>query len=194
MRVKVNGWLITALLVFVTIEALGCICWNAEGKVCPECNGTGKVWVPWWSSGFYDTCPACGGTGWYQMYSAPSSAAIYTLTFTSCFFGFFFLAYIFSAFSAFVNPWVSDVEDMDFNPFNRMYYTWLFENNKKIWARDIIFFSLVFTVAIGVILGPFWIAQERISSDNLLIGLSIAAVFTMYLAFSWYNGFWKTRR
>lgn len=193
MQVKVNGWLFTALLVFIVIETIGYIFWNAEGKVCPECNGTGKVWVPWWPSGYYDTCPACGGTGWYRMESAPSLAATYTLIFSLCFFGFFFLFYISCAFSALVNPWVSDVRDMNFSPFNPMYYTWLFHNDKRIWARDTTFISSLLTIAIGVILSDLWTAQERISSYNMFIGLSVGVAFTMYLAFSWYNGLWKSR-
>jgi hypothetical protein len=46
MQVKVNGWLLAALLVFIVIVTIGYVFWNAEGKACPECNGTGKVWVP----------------------------------------------------------------------------------------------------------------------------------------------------
>jgi hypothetical protein len=80
------------------------------------------------------------------MYSAPSLAATYTLIFSLCFFGFFFLFYVLCAFYALVNPWVSDVRDMNFNPFNPMYYAWLFENDKRIWARDITFISSLLTI------------------------------------------------
>lgn len=185
----------TALLLFVVIETVGYLFWNVDNEICPKCHGTGKIWVsgyPGVFPGYNATCPTCGGTGRYWICSIPASIAVYSFSFASCFFGFFLLSYVSTSFYASVNPWVSSVEEMEW-PFNPMYFTWLFETDRRRWALYTTLLDLLFTILIGTLIAHFLILYQRTTFNKSLIGFSVGAVFVLYVALSWYRGFWKPR-
>jgi len=149
---KINYWLLSSTLLFITIETAGALYWH---------------------------------------YSTLSVVAIYTLVFTIIFFGMFFLSYIGCAFYAEVNSWVSEVDRMDWG-FNPMYGTWLFATDRRRWARYVTIIFALFSPFIGVLF-IFAVTRGGIDLNSSLIGFSVGSGFLTFLAFSWYEGFWKPR-
>lgn len=124
-------------------------------------------------------------------------ASIFSLLFSLVFFGIFGLSYIGNAFQAAVNPWVSDVEEMEGPCFNPMYMTWLFENDRLDWAAYTTLVGALFAPLIGALLF-YATAGDYFSFEDAFMGFCVACVFLAVLGLSWFKGFctryWKTKR
>ncbi|MEM3442642.1 MAG: hypothetical protein QW667_07980 [Candidatus Bathyarchaeia archaeon] len=129
--------------------------------------------------------------GYFRDYPTFSATAIYVLFVTIAFFGMFFLIYLFDALYAEVNPWVSEVDRMQWG-FNPMYMPWLFSNNRRKWACYATIVSALFSTLAGILI--FYVLMSgRIDINSSLISFSIGSGFLAFLAFSWYEEFWKQR-
>lgn len=191
-----NRWLLLLLLLFVIIEAFGYIFYHAEDEICPKCDGSGEVWIEGYPSlgvfGYWSTCSNCGGTGFVWQCSAPTAVALCTLSFTSLFFGLFYLSYIVSAFRAAVNPWVIKVDRMDGPWFNPMYMAWLFSNDRRVWVAYTTFCSAIAASVLGTVL-VYILTLGRVNLESSLLGFSIGCGFLTLIALSWYKCYWKPR-
>ena len=157
--------------------------------VCPKCDGTGQEWTMWFdfdvgrSFEGYDTCRTCDGSGKVYTFSSVSVAVICFIIFVFGFLAVFALVYFFSAFRLEANPWVKDVEEMQFL-FNPMYFSWLFYVDRKTWVKWNTVISLIFTL---LLLAVFVLSLN--ANQNTLVGWLIGAALTIPFAVAWYQNF-----
>lgn len=118
--------------------------------------------------------------------------ALFSILFSFIFFGFHLLSYISCVFQANVNPWVSDVDRMEWHCFNPMYLTWLFENNRREWAAYTTLIDALLTPFFGIILFYF-ITNGKFNFEDSSTGFFVSCGFLAMLALCWYKGFWKPR-
>lgn len=118
------------------------------------------------------------------------AVAVYSLIFTLTFLGLFLLAYISTAFSAYVNPWTSNVREMEGPCFNPMYTTWLFENDRRMWAAYITFMSVLILFLLDWF--PFYIITGgNVTFENSFYAYMISFTYLVVLAIFWYKSFCK---
>ena len=153
---------------------------SSREEICPTCDGTGREWTPFW--GYLD-CSRCDGSGKVYTASFFSLALIFFVIFVFGFLALFALAYFFSAFYLEANPWVRDVEEMEFL-FNPMYFTWLFYVDRKKWVKWNTVISLVFMQLLLAV-----IAFYQNATQDTLAGWFIRAVLTVPFAVAWYQNF-----
>jgi hypothetical protein len=84
-----------------------------------------------------------------------------------------------------MNPWVIDIEDMDF-PFNPMFTAWLYVHDKKRWAKWTIGFALPFDFLLGGLFVSFF-TLNWVTLETLLIGFSVGYIFTTLVAIAYYK-------
>jgi hypothetical protein len=102
--------------------------------------------------------------------------------------GFFILLWVADAsdgWQAAMNPWVTDVENMD-SLFNPMFLPWLYTHDRKRWAKWTIGFALPLDFFFGGLLVSFLIVNW-VTLETLLIGLSVGYVFTTLVAIAYYK-------
>jgi hypothetical protein len=92
-------------------------------------------------------------------------AAALTTLFTLLFFGSFFFGYVVDALYADANPWINEVERMDWG-MNPLYMPWLFENDMRSWSFYMTAISAVISPVIGFSLlnaltGEKWTCMMR---------------------------------
>lgn len=123
------------------------------------------------------------------------ASALFSLLFSFIFLGLQIFSYISCAFYAEVNPWVGNVERMEWHPFNPMYMIWLFENNRREWAAYTILINALLTLPLGssLLLCLSFFTYGYVTFENSLVGFLIGCGFLYMLALSWYKGFWKPR-
>jgi len=189
----INRWIIMGFSVFLLIEILGFSFPHDGGYVCSNCNGSGKIRIEGMPSvgieGWWSTCATCSGTGWIWMYSTQMAAAIVSVMSLLCFLGLFFIGYISSAFRAEMNPYVNDVEEMDW-PFNPMYFAWLFVKDRRKWCL----YSTIITASFGFIFGGIVFAVavlKQVVFSDLALGSLAGMGFMIIAALCWYNGICK---
>jgi len=145
-----NRWIMLGLVTILSVEVFGFVFLQGDGYACPGCNGTKEVWregFPFMEiPGQWETCPRCQGTGWCWMYSLQGATAVSFLACLLCFLAVFSLAYAIDGLRADMNPYVYEVENMDW-PFNPMYSTWLFVKDRRKWT---------FYYTVTTLLGQFW--------------------------------------
>jgi len=122
-------------------------------------------------------------------YSLQGVVAILSLPCLVCFFGLFLLDYIYCEFYTVMNPYVQEVEEMEW-PFNPMYFTWLFNKDRRKWALYSTIIVTPLAIALGIVLSSFFI-QERLSAGNLWWGFVTVALFMTFAAFCLYKGLFK---
>ncbi|MFZ0965608.1 MAG: hypothetical protein WAN82_03155 [Candidatus Bathyarchaeia archaeon] len=119
------------------------------------------------------------------------AVALFALLFSLVFLGWFAISYLGSSFSASINPWVSDVRDMEGPCFNPMYMTWLFENHRLGWALWTTFVSGLLTPLSGLLVfeiatsGHFPQWDFGASAGGFIVGCA----FLAFLAVCWVKGF-----
>ncbi len=189
----INRWIMMGFSVFLLIEILGVSFPHDGGYVCSNCNGSGKIWIEGMPSvgieGWWSTCATCRGTGWIWMYSTQMVAAIVSVISLLCFLGLFLIGYISSAFRAEMNPYVNDVEEMDW-PFNPMYFAWLFVKDRRKWCL----YSTIITASFGFIFGGIVFAVavlKQVVFSDLALGSLAGMGFMTIAALCWYNGICK---
>jgi hypothetical protein len=150
---RLNGWLLSVLLVFISLEALGILFWNTFA----------------------------------------GATAVFTLTFSLIFLGLFVFSYLWSIFSAGVNPWANDVDHMDGPILNPMYLTWLFENNRLEWSLWTTLFDVITAPVIGLLV--FLIATTGYPTQwngyTSAGGFLIGCAFLVFYGVCWAKGFCK---
>jgi hypothetical protein len=133
----------------------------------------------------YSTCQGCNGSGITYAFSFVGIALICFIIFVFGFLGFFAFVYIVTAFRLATNPWVEDVEDMDFL-LSPMYWIWLFSVNRKKWVK--------WNTVLCLIVTPFLLAMLGLNlseNQDVLVGWFIGVALTIPFGITWYHTFEK---
>jgi hypothetical protein len=118
-------------------------------------------------------------------YTPAGVALISCILFPIGFFAFLWIEAASDSWRATMNPWVIDVEHMDFL-FNPMFFPWLYANNRKRWAKWTIGSALPGDFVLGGLLVSFFIVNW-VTLVTLLIGFSVGYVFTTLVAIAYYK-------
>jgi hypothetical protein len=155
---RLNGWLLLAILIFALLELPSMLFWNTFAGVI----------------------------------------ALFVFLFSLFFFGFFVLFYVSSSFTASVNPWLNDVDEMDGPFFNRMYMPWLLENYPLEWAYWAVLLGILIAIPSGIITFAIVTSGGRASPWDFTTsvgGFMVGCAFLIFLAICWTKGFceviWK---
>lgn len=150
-----------------------------DAITCPDCGGKGEVWEMWydfdvgtWVQG-YRTCSKCDGTGLFWIYTVSHSTFLVSFLSILVFLGLFAFEHFRVSLWLDRNPWVRDVEDMNFW-FNPMYFTWLFYKDRRRWVKWNIAGSLVGAIVLVVVFGSILFG---FSSSSYLITRMTPEVF-----------------
>ena len=159
---------------------------------CPLCDGTGDC--PMCDGTGLRDCSACVGSGAFQMYSTTSTTLIFFLALLITFFALFGLEYFVHSLWLDRNPWVRDVKEMHFW-FNPMFFTWLFYQDRKRWAKWITAFSLVGAVILvtdfaAILTLPSY-TTSRITPNTFFIGIILATSIMILFSLIWNKNYGK---
>ncbi len=160
---------------------------------CPKCNGTGQVWekrydftIDTYVTGYWP-CFTCGGSGTVYFPSSASYGLGFFFGFVIAFLIIFALDYGVTTFRLDWNPWVKDVEEMRFW-FNPMYFVWLFDTNRKKWAKWTTALSLIAAILIvSMFAMPLIIVSTPAAHQNIFFGWLIGMTVASPFALVWYQ-------
>ena len=113
---------------------------------------------------------------------------VITLLFASLFFGFFILFFLSSAIGSSIDDWVKDIERGGGITAPGLYFTWLYENNRREWAV----WETIISVISSLFFGSF-LLYGVFAYDILLPAYFIGTGFLTVIAICWFEGYWKPK-
>jgi uncharacterized membrane protein YoaK (UPF0700 family) len=120
-----------------------------------------------------------------RSYISAEVSLISCIIFPIMLFLFIFIEEIIDDWRVYSNPWVEEVEEMDYW-FNPMFFAWLYRHDRKRWIKLTMAISLPFSFIYGLII-VWLITLNWATLEVLLTGFLVGAAFTTLLAIARYQ-------
>jgi len=120
-----------------------------------------------------------------RSYISVEVSLISCIIFPIMLFLFIFIEEIIDDWRVYSNPWVEEVEEMDYW-FNPMFFAWLYCHDRKRWMKLTMATSLPFIFIYGLII-VWLITLNWATLEVLLTGFLVGAAFTALLAIARYQ-------